>query len=689
VSYRPATVIFFTFAAALCSLAVAAGGLAPEQIGDLRSVAEVAISPDGSHVAYVVRVPRDPFEDEDGGAWMELHVWDEELGERPFVAGEVKVEKVRWSADGKRILYLAKRGSDEHAALWEIPLDGGESRRVIAHDTEISDYDISPGGSRVAFRAKEKKPEVDEKRAEQGFDQEIFEEDWRPNRLWIAGLGEDAGEPAALDLEGSLYGFRFSPDGKRLAVALAPTPLVDDSYMSQRIRVVDAKTGDVQARIENPGKLGDFEWSPDGKFIAMISAADLNDPREGRLMIASAEGGVPRDLLPDYPGHVQSFAWQAKSALIYVADVGVSTSVERIDFLAERRVTVVPKGTGVFSDVSIAADGRTAAYIGQSPEHPAEAFRTRLLMDPKPIRLTMNNPWLRDVRLAKQEVVTFKARDGLELEGILVRPLDEKQGQRYPLVMIVHGGPEAHHQNGWTTSYSRPAQALAARGFAVFFTNYRGSTGRGVEFSKLSQADPAGKEFDDLVDAVDHLVATGLVDKDRVGVTGGSYGGYATAWCSTYFTERFAAGVMSVGISDLLSKVGTSDIPNELYQVHMRKHIWDDWDLMLERSPIRYVEQARTPLLILHGKQDTRVFPGQSMELYRYLKTLGKVPVRLVLYPREGHGNRRAAARPDYTLRLVRWMEHYLKGEGGDPPPYEVDYGWEPEVDDDEAAAEG
>jgi dipeptidyl aminopeptidase/acylaminoacyl peptidase len=242
------------------------------------------------------------------------------------------------------------------------------------------------------------------------------------------------------------------------------------------------------------------------------------------------------------------------------------------------------------------------------------------------------------------------------------------------LILVVHGGPEAHYGNGWLTAYSLPGQLAAARGFAVFYPNYRGSTGRGVAFSKSSQGDPAGKEFDDLVDGVDHLVEMGLVDRDRVGITGGSYGGYASAWGATYYSERFAAAVMLVGISDKISKVGTSDIPNELFLVHDRHWPWDAWQLMLERSPIYHAKKGRTPILIAGGEDDTRVDPGQSMELFRILKTLGNTPVRLVRYPGEGHGNRRAASRLDYNLRLMRWMEHYLQGEGGEPPPPEVDY---------------
>ena len=265
-----------------------------------------------------------------------------------------------------------------------------------------------------------------------------------------------------------------------------------------------------------------------------------------------------------------------------------------------------------------------------------------------------------------------------------MRPRGAVEGMRYPMILIVHGGPESNFRNGWLTSYSRLGQMAATQGYVVYYPNYRGSTGRGVEFSKLSQADPAGKEFDDLVDAVTHLVNIGLVDGDKVAITGGSYGGYASAWGATYLSEHFAASVMFVGISDKISKVGTTDIPDEEYLVHARKRPWDDWQMFLERSPIYHAGKSRTPTLILHGDKDPRVHPTQSMELYQHLKKRSKAPVRLVLYAGEGHGNRRAASRLDYSLRAMRWMDHYLSGPGGEMPPYELDYGPAAKADEDD-----
>jgi dipeptidyl aminopeptidase/acylaminoacyl peptidase len=476
-----------------------------------------------------------------------------------------------------------------------------------------------------------------------------------------------------LDLPGSASELHWSPTGDQLVVALAPTPLIDDYYMKRDVHVVGVDTGEVVGRIEIPGKLGSVVWSPDGRHIAMIAGEDQHDPSAGRLMVVPASGGPLRDVLPRYEGHVRGIAWQDNRTVMYLGDVGVWTSLCEIGINGSGRKTHVPLGTAVLSRLRLSRDGRTAVMLGQSDKHPTEVFVMRH-GDTAPRRLTDSNPWLKDVTLAKQEVVIYNARDGLRLEGILIRPLDEKPGEHYPLILYVHGGPESNNRNGWLTRYSRPGQAAAARGYAVFYPNYRGSTGRGVTFSKLDQADYAGKEFDDLIDAVDHLITIGLVDRDRVGVMGGSYGGFAAAWCSTYYSERFAAGVMFAGISDKISKAGSTDIPNEMTLVHARKRLWEDWEFFLERSPIRYVEKARTPLLIVHGRKDRRIPPGQAMELYRHLKVLGRTPVRLVLYPDEGHGNRKAGARYDYNLRMLRWFDHYLKSPGGDPPPYDLEY---------------
>lgn len=681
-----ATSLLTVLLVALPAAAGEGGGLTPYDVAKLQSVTSAVMSPDGTWIAYTVSVPRVPFEEASGPPWSVLYVADLEGHSRPFITGKVRVRGVQWTPDSKGITFLAKRGDDKHQSLYLIPIDGGEARRVARHETSIGSYTLSGDGKHVAFIATDKKDKDAKKLEDKGFDQEVYEEDFRTSRVWITELGNEDAKARPLDLPGYPSDIVWSPVGSQLAVSLAPTPLIDDYYMNRKLHVFDVDDGSIVSSFKNPGKLGRPVWSPDGKYLAFRSAEDIHDPSAGRLFIADPATGTFNDILPDYLGEVGSIAWRDNETVMFFADEGVWTTLKRIGYDGSRPKTLIDAGRYVLGSLSLSRDGMKGAMISSSPMHPNELF-TMQHGDDAPRPLTDSNPWLKDIRLARQEVVKHPARDGLELQGILIHPLDEQPGQRYPLIMAVHGGPESHMRNGWVTRYANPGQVAAGRGYAVFMPNYRGSTGRGVAFSKLDQGDYAGKEFDDLVDAVDYLVSIGLVDKDRVGITGGSYGGYATAWCTTYHTKRFAAGVMFAGISDLTSKSSTTDIPEEMYLVHARKRLWDDWDYFAERSPIRYIEQAETPLLIMHGKDDPRVHPSQALELYRNLKLLGHTPVRLVWYPGEGHGNRRSAARLDYNLRTMRWFDHYLKGSDRNPPPYEMKYDFPDEAKEKDADA--
>jgi len=667
---RRVLVALLFFAAA--SPALAQSVLTPQDVAQLRSVAQVAISPDGARVAYRLTVPRMPLADEDGAAWSELHVVDARGNSRPYITGNVSVGNIAWTRNGSAISFTAKRDGDKATSLYVIPLEGGEARRVLAHATSITAYSWSPDGKRVAFLAEESAAKKQTELAGKGFSQEIYEEDVPYTRVWIAEIGSSAA-PRMLALEGSAAAVSWNPADNRLAVALAPTPLTDDDLINRKVRVVDADSGRVLAKADNSGSLGDVEWSPDGKSLAILDGEDRHDADSARLFIVNPQTGAMKQLMAGVDWDFAHIAWMRASRLAYLADEGVWTSFNRIEADGSGRATIVATGGPVLTALSLAADGQTAAFLAESPEHPPEVYFMRH-GEAAPRRLTNCNPWLAQRRLAKQEPAKWKARDGMELEGILIHPLDAKPGTRYPFILNVHGGPEAHERNGWQTAYSKPGQVSAARGYAVFLPNYRGSTGRGVKFLKLSQGDPAGKEFDDLADAVDHFVATGLADKAKVGITGGSYGGYATAWCSTYYSEKFAAGVMFVGISNKISKFGTTDIVNEEFYVHALHRPWEKWQMFLERSPIYHAGKSKTPVLISGGLADPRVHPQQSLEMYRHLKLRSAAPVRLVRYPGEPHGNRRAAARYDYHLRMLQWFDHYLKGPGGPPPPLAIDY---------------
>ena len=629
--------------------------LTPMDIASLRSVGSAILSEDGSTIAYTIRVQSDPTV-ENKPSRLELHLYNVSKGTSTPYVTRGNVRQVSYRPGHDEITFLNRLDNDKVTSLYQIALAGGEATLLYRFETSISYFQWSPDGKTLAFLAN--KPEVKEKSA-LPYAPELFEENIPFQRLYFVNPGE--GEAKELMVDGHFSQFDWSPDGSKMVCTVAPSPLVDDSYMAEHYSIIDVASMTVAGTIEHEGKTGECVWSPDGKQIAFIAGADLHDPIDGQLFVVPATGGKPTLLNEGWEGMFEQIEWHDADQIHFLGSTGVEAvyGTIRPDAKSKPVFKAVEKGWNI-SHFDLSYNGLTV-YIADSYNYPSELF-LELKGQTEKKRLTNSNPLLADIEFAKQEVIRYKAKDGLEIEGILIRPLHEQSGKKYPLITIVHGGPEAHFNNGWLTGYSNPGQTGAAQGYAVFYPNYRGSTGRGLKFELTSQGDPAGKEFDDVVDGVDYLIGTGLVDATKVGVTGGSYGGYATGWFATRYTDRFAAAVMFVGISDNVSKWGTTDIPNEEYLVHARKWVYEDYDFFLKRSPIYYAGQCKTPLLIMAGKDDPRVHPSQSMELYRHVKSRTQTPVELVLYPGEGHGNASSTARYDYNLRLMSWFDQYLKG---------------------------
>jgi dipeptidyl aminopeptidase/acylaminoacyl peptidase len=663
--------IFLVLTLAVARLSLAqAPSMSLEDIAATKNVAAIRMSPNGDRIAYLLQSHRELYKDDDGAAYRELYVVDLEGNSTPYVTGDISIGSFEWAADGASVYFVAKRDPDaKFNSIWQIPMTGGEARQVFTHLSGIGSIYPSPDGSTIAFTATDADPATKADLEKKGFNAYAYEESVKLSRIWFLDI--ESGEATVQDLEGSASGFKWSSDGGSYAVRLAPNALIDESFFAQDVYVVDTETTEVRAKLGSVGKLGSFDFSPDGERIAYIGSVDINDPSQGRLYVASSAGGERRELVTEYLGHITNFSWQDDVNIRWVGHRGVWSEMSMASIMAAGSAGDAPTSGPIIRTISAHPGQEVVAAIADTPQHPGEVY---LYSDGEaPRRLTDSNPYLAERMLMVQEAISYPARDGLEIEAILIRPAEEERDGN-PLVIYVHGGPEAHHSNGWMTNYSLPGQVMAGEGYAVVYANYRGSTGRGVEFSKLDQHDYAEEEFNDLVDAKTYLVSAGLVDPDRVGISGGSYGGYASMWAATALSEEFAAAVAFVGISNQTSKFGTGDIPYEMYYVHSLAWPWDDWMWMLERSPVYHADKAKTPLLIMGGDKDPRVHPSQSLEMYRHIKIRTDTPVRLVIYPGEVHGNRNSAARYDYSIRSKRWLDHYLKGPGGEPPPWEIDH---------------
>ncbi|HRP89526.1 MAG TPA: S9 family peptidase [Edaphocola sp.] len=633
--------------------------VSPEQISKMKIVGSSVVSNDGKFVAFTLVTPQDPKE-VNAPSQSHLYVLNNTTQEQiPFFTSS-SVSQIAFRPQFGTITFLSKNSGDKTNSLYEISLNGGEAKKIFGYKNNISRYSWSPDGKKIVFTSSEseKKPKTS-----LTYSPKFFEEEFNNINAYISDLSQ---ENALMQLKlngGSAYEIEWSPDGNKIAVAVAPTSSVDDSYMKKQIKIVSTKNGAILGSLNNVGKLGQIEWSPDSKTIAMVAAFDLNDPTNGSILLASKDGESPKVIDGGYKGKYESIKWMNNNEIHFVSSEGTSSALGTLSLDGKTKKYIYKSDTNDLSSFSLNKNG-VASLILSSPSHPSELFTINTAKkNNSPMRKTFSNDWLKDTKLAKQEVISYKARDGkYDIQGMLIYPLDYVAGQKYPLITVVHGGPESHYANGWLTAYSMPGQMAAAKGYAVFYPNYRGSTGRGTAFTYSSQGDPAGAEFDDVVDGVDYLIQKGIADKNRVGVTGGSYGGYASAWMSTYYSDRFAAAVMFVGISNNISKFGTSDIPNEMRLVHERGTIWDNWEKHLKISPIYYADRAKTPILIMHGAEDPRVHPAQSMELYRHLKVRHpELPVRLIYYPGEGHGNARSGSRYDYNLRMMQWFDTYLK----------------------------
>ncbi|UCG50477.1 MAG: S9 family peptidase [Candidatus Latescibacterota bacterium] len=656
----------------------AADTLSPADILMIKTASSARISPDGKWIAYTVRVPR-KADDEAGADYRELHVVSTRTGEtRPFITGEVTINSPSWSPDGSHIAFLAKRGEKAKTQVWSIPTDGGEAFQVTHSETNVSAFRWHPDGKQIAYVATTPPTKTEKKLKDKGYGFVFYEENLKHRNLYVIPV--DAGEDIdANQLTDGLtvWGFEFSPDGKSIALSASEKNLVDYRYMFEKIHILDVATEELRQLTNNPGKLGNYAFSPDGKRIAYAAAKEQWDHAVSQAYVIDVSGGDPVNLTPaDFLGHINWVEWKDKKTVVYRAGEGVWNTLSTVKAEGgDRKIILHSEKTGIiFGTPTFTKNFKHFAMLGTAPDVPLEVYYWS--GGKKLKRMTTLNPWLSERKLARQEVVRYPARDGREIEGILYYPIDYKEGTRYPLIVTVHGGPESHYTNGWHTRYFQPPQVLAGKGYFVFLPNYRSSTGYGIDVIRTDHlGDPAGKEFDDVADGIDYLIDQGMVDRERVGLGGGSYGGFAAAWFSSYYTEKVKAACMFVGISDLVSKRGTTDIPYEEWLVHSKDKLEDMWQLSLERSPIYHAHKSRTAVLIVGGQADPRVHPSQSLEYYRRLKMNDHPAVRLVQYPGERHGNRKQPGKADILYRLIEWYDWYVmenKPLDGPMPPLDI-----------------
>jgi dipeptidyl aminopeptidase/acylaminoacyl peptidase len=651
--------------------------LSPDDLLSLKRCYTNDLSPDGTELIYTVYTPRGANE-EPGPAHKEyfrMNLTNNESS--PLFDEDIKGGSPHYSPDGSFIAFTYKK-EDGHTQVWGMPAAGGEMVQLTRADNDVSYFKWHPDGQGIAYLSKEPKSERELELDERGYGFIFYEENLRNNRLFTIRFDTELNPVSEKELiPGThVWDFEFSPDGQWMAFSSSEKNLIDQRYMFRKLQIIDVSTGEVVYEVGNEGKLGNYVFNEEGTHLAFASALNINDHAVSQAFTYSLEEETFKNHTPEnFKGHISWVGWKNNNELLCYCEEGVYPNLSTISVNNDKRKIILDaENSGIiFGTPLYTIDFKYFVFTGNTPYDPSNIYSWDGKGDPT--KVSDLNPQLSDKVLGQQEVIRYKARDGMEIEGLLIKPVGYESDKKYPLIMYVHGGPEAHYSNGWLSRYSRPGQVMAGKGYMAAYINYRASTGYGVDFGMEGFMDPAGKEFDDLADAIDYLVAEKGADRERVGMAGGSYGGYASAWFATYYTEYVKAVCMFVGISNVISKRGTTDIPWEELLVHSGKPLEEQWQMNLERSPIYHAHKSKTATLIIGGADDPRVHPSQSLELYRRMKMNDHPAVRLVQYPGEGHGNRKQVGQIDVLYRQIDWFDWYVKDGkplDGPMPPLDI-----------------
>ena len=636
----------------------------------IKAVGGATLSPDGSQVLYTVR----QWVAEKERMEARTHIWSVATNgstpARQITSGEKGDSQPQWSPDGKFISFVSARGAGEDvkAQVYVMRADGGEAARLTDSREYVSSYSWSPDNTRIAYVTTDARSAAEEANLKKRDDERVFEGDFRYAHAWVIDVTT---KTATRISEGTNYTVAgapsWAPDGKRFVFGAGATPMLRDNRRDIYLANIDTKQ--IEKLSTNFGSDTSPRWSPDGQSIAWTSEPYTGPPlpdgtapgvtMQSKLMLYDVAARSVKDVSsPAFDTDAGNPVWTAEgNRVMFVAGKRAYSEAFAYDLTSGRYTQLSSKRT--MQGASISKDGRTIALTMDAPDSASEVYVT----DPafQTFRkLTTTNPQLAEMAQGDTEVVTWKGADGMEVEGVLLKPVGFQANRKYPTLVVAHGGPAGAYVNGFRLGGLEGGQVWANKGWAVFYPNPRGSTNYGEKFLQHNVNDWGGGDFKDIMTGVDALVARGIADPDKLAHIGWSYGGYMTAWVITQ-TTRFKAAMVGAGLTNMWSMYGTNDIPSVLISYFGGIPNAKTLPLYLDRSAMSHIDKVTTPTLILHGAQDERVPVGQAQELYRGLKDRGKA-TELVFYPREGHGFTEYYHQKDRMQRIYDWVTKYTLG---------------------------
>ena len=634
-------------------------------------VSDPQISPNGDKIIYTyseVNLSENKYD---------THLWMlDEKKNRQFTYGKCNESNPRWNKKGDQIVFVSNRkgSKDDNESkptpqLFVMPVDGGEAKKITYQEEGAVNPQWSPNGRSILFTSKVQKGEKNEDSDVRTIRRMVYRFD---GKGWYDGkythlftVPSKRGRIRQLtDGKYEVGSSTWSPDNKVVAF-VANIEEDEDLTRYRNIYTVPAKGGEPELLFKGEGPISSISWSPDGKYVAytgrVIDDSELFWHRNTELFVLDIKKGKSMCLTSDFDrtmGYGGAPVWSPDSKTVYfkAPDRG-SVHIYKTDLKGE--VARVTEGKVSVGGFSIDKTGNKITYALSDTTTPSEVY----LYEKNHVKKTdMNKTLMKKIPVSEPEEFWFKASDGVEVQGWIVKPHEYEVGEKYPTALEVHGGPRGAYSFNLGAA-EHEFQVLAEHGYVVVYTNPRGSTGFGEEFSRVISGHWGDRDYKDCMEALDYVIKTyEYVDSERLGILGGSYGGWMTNWALGH-TDRFKAGVTMRSISNWYSMHGTSDIAYNEEDIGWGKEPWDDPELVLSKSPITYIENIHTPLLIIHSENDFRCPIEQGEQLYVGLKKLGRT-TEFVRFPDEFHGLSRTGQpkhRVERLQHILRWFDRYLR----------------------------
>jgi dipeptidyl aminopeptidase/acylaminoacyl peptidase len=634
-----------------------------DQILSLKRVGSPEISPDGRWVAYTVRETNW----DDNAYETEIWLADATGGApRQLTNAKKSSQSPAWSPDGSRLAFISDR--TDKRQIYLINPQGGEAEALTSLEDGVSSFSWSPDGRTIAYTATEPKTTAVKDRDKKYGEFQVVEQDQRMTHLFAI----DVATRATRTLTSGAFtvgSFAWSPDGKSIAFDHRVNPELKNGG-SADISLVSFADASIRKLVTQDGPDTNPVWSPDGSRIAFMTAMANPAFFYTNSLIATipAAGGAPTVLSSAFDEDPQIVGWKP-GGLFFAASARTYAYLYKLDPQSKAITKLPAPDQTVNSGFSLSKDGQAIAFLRADARAMPELYVVSgSSRTPREKKLTDMNAQAANWTTSGLEVVSWKSQDGAAIEGVLHKPMDFDPSKKYPLLVVIHGGPTGVSRAVPFTSTIYPIDVWVPRGVLVLEPNYRGSAGYGEKFRALNVRNLGVGDAWDVLSGVDSLIAKGIVDPDRVGTMGWSQGGYISAFLATHDAARFKAISVGAGISDWMTYYVNTDITPFTRQ-YLKATPWDDPEIYAKTSPITYIKQAKTPTLIQHGATDQRVPLPNAFELYHGLQD-NHVPTKLIVYQGfagVGHGPSKPKSNRATMDHNIEWFDQYLFGGSSKP----------------------